>query len=199
MRWPLARGVITAAVVAATLPGCSDDADTARAGDLPPAEVPALVDVYEEELAEHGMRLTDRGGLLDRANGYEVSEEGTHLALYLEPTDARDADAYLDGIVTLTALFAQDVFERWPRLETFDVCQERTPAEIEDGWPPTLSQVELTRETARSLDWETVELVDLLEATEDDPDSFVRVQHPLDQHADYLAAEEDAGLGGGGW
>lgn len=175
----------------------TDDVETAESAreGLPPAQALALTDRYGDELADHGMALTDRGGLIDRSDGYDQSEAGTHLALYLEPVGDRDTDAYLDGIVELTELFATDVFERWPELESFDVCQERGDAGEDES--PTLSQVELTRETATAIDWETATLADLLAAAEDDDASFVRTFEPLDDHPDLAAAEAEAGIADG--
>lgn len=109
---------------------------------LPPVAASEIAPVYADALAEHDMVLTERGGLVDVGDDYTQSEDGTHLALYLAPTRQLNDRAYARGVVELTALFATDVFERWPQLESFDVCQEvytgRTGPEAEQTrsrWP----------------------------------------------------------------
>lgn len=165
-------------VVAASLVGCGDD-DAER---LPPVAASEIVPLYAEALAEHDMVLTTRGGLVD-PDDYEPSPDGTHLALYLAPTRELDDQAYARGVVELTALFASDVFDRWPRLESFDVCQEvftgRTGPEAEQ----TRSQVALTREVAADIAWGEVgfdELHDITSST--DGSSWVRLDEDLRAH-----------------
>jgi hypothetical protein len=70
-----------------------------------------------------------------------------HLALYLAfiDEDLGDLDRYLDGLVTLTRVFADASFARWSDLESFDVCQ--VPASDSDASPePAITLVDITRE-----------------------------------------------------
>lgn len=70
-----------------------------------------------------------------------------HLALYLAfvDEDLDDLDRYLDGLVTLTRVFADESFARWPDLESFDVCQ--VPASDSESAPePAITLVDVTRE-----------------------------------------------------
>lgn len=154
--------------------GCAAGADR-----LPPPTIAEIAPLYEDELAAMGVRLTERGGLIDtRSGGYETSPDGTHLALYLAPLEDQPIETYVDGLTELTAFFATDVFDRWPGLESFDVCQEKF---YDEPVAPVHSQVNLTRELATSIDWDTTsprELVALLEETED---AFVHTSPVLER------------------
>ncbi len=161
-------------------------------GDLPPVDPLALEPLYGDALAELGVELTDRGGLLDRSDGYEVSADGTHLALYVSPLDERTDDEYLDGIVDLARVFLLDVFERWPALESFDVCQELPDDDVEDGYVPTVTQIDLPREVAETIDWPTVDLIDLLEADRTYDDTSVLILGELAQNERAVEAREEA-------
>lgn len=149
---------MVAACLAATmvLSGCTTDG----VPQLPPTEASALVDTYEDALAELGVRLTDRGGLMDQA--YEPDPEGTHLSLYVAPLEPLPDEAYIDGLVDVTAVFARDVFERWPGLVSFDVCQE---VFAPPGSDPDVArtQVALTRDAAAAVDWDTASAGDVVD------------------------------------
>lgn len=172
----LRRSTLAASVALLWLTaGCATGADR-----LPPPTIAEIAPLYEDELAAMGVRLTPRGGLIDTSSGYESSPEGTHLALYLAPVEDQPLEEYVDGLTELTALFAEDVFERWPGLESFDVCQEKY---VDDGpLGPVYSQVNLTRALATSIDWEQITVDQLLEATETDEQSYVRTTGALRRH-----------------
>lgn len=161
------RTAAVAACLVATvvLSGCMPTDEPAT---LPPLEASAVAGTYEDKLSALGLRLTDRGGLVDQS--FEPDPDGTHLSLYVAPLGPRDDMAYVEGIVDVTALFAQDVFDRWPELESFDVCQEAVPAE-EGATAPARTQVTLTRAAAASIDWTTADVGDVLAATQDDSES----------------------------
>lgn len=197
----LAVGIALLVTVGAT--GCASDdeagtttttssttTETAPAGALPPASALELEPIYGAALTELGLRLTDRGGLIDRGGGgYEPSATGTHLALYVEPIgEERTVEEYIDGIRGVAAVFG-DVFERWPDLTSYDVCQE--PVE-DDGDPATeplpVTQIELTKEEAAAFDWDTVTVVDLVRASRADrPGLALRVSSGLATEDAYLA------------
>ena len=88
--------VVAAVLLAAVqLVACGDDDSADReptsSGEdgLPPDDALDLRPLYGDALAEVGMRLTDRGGLIDTSGGgYEPSPTGRHLALYVEPIDS---------------------------------------------------------------------------------------------------------------
>jgi len=128
-------------------------------GPLPPEDTeglsvePLLAAMY----AETGTLLT-RGALIERrmrvttpgSTGYGPREstvvQRPHLALYLAFTDEdlEDLDRYLDAVVPLTRAFAGAAFQRWPDLESFDICL--VPASDSDVSPePAIALVDVTR------------------------------------------------------
>ncbi len=192
-----AGAVVLAAALAVGVAGCGDDDDggasidvtttesntttttttsttapttesTAASDPLPPPGALDIEPLYGEALAELGLKLTERGGLIDRSGGgYYPSDTGTHLALYVEPIDDRTVPQYIDGIRSVAVVFG-DVFDRWPELESYDVCQEPE----DDGGeaePLPVTQIELTRAEADAIDWATVTVVDLVRASRADP------------------------------
>ena len=153
----------------AAIPGAVDPGPTISRAK-PPVEAAALEPLYRDALREIGLVLTTRGGLIDRSgDGYRKSADGTHLALYLEPAGARSTVEYVDGIAEASRVFLPDVFERWPDLESFDVCQEPAPDPQEPKDPPPVTQIEVTREQAAAVDWRSVTVRDIARAASDDP------------------------------
>lgn len=183
-RWTSVSAAALAAALT-VLAGCSGF--TADRSPLPPPEIGDLRPLFADELTDLGLELTERGGLIDRSDGYEVSEVGGHLALYVVPIEEPTDDQYVDGIVEVTRAVA-DAFERWPDLDSLDVCQERHPSDPQRDRQLTVTQIELTRDTAASIDWDTVTLGQLLIMLEDDPDSFLRISNDLATHPDVRSA-----------
>ncbi len=94
-------------------------------GELPPVEATDLEPLLGPRLAELGLVLTNRGGLIDTRNGqYLQSPNGNHVALYVEPVGDYTNDQFIDGIYEVTLLSAPTIFERWPAIESYDICQE---------------------------------------------------------------------------
>ena len=168
------------------------------AGSLPPPEAADLEPIYGEALADLGLRLTPRGGLIDRSDGgYVASPTGRHLALYVEPLDERTVAEYIDGIRDVAVVFA-DVFERWPALETYDVCQEPPDPNGDQGPEPLpVTQIELTREEAEAIEWDSVSVVDLVRGSLASPRELkLRVSAELADDPAYEAIVEEAGVEG---
>ena len=142
----------------ATAPSASNPAS-----ELPPNDVDELKAIFDPQLEPLGLRLT-RGTLRERSSkgGYEISNEGTHLALYVEPTGPYSTRQYLDGVITVTRLFAPAIFDRWSGLESFDICQEPHAKVDPSAEPQPATAIDMTEEEAREIDWETVSLIDLL-------------------------------------
>lgn len=207
-------GASVALLLAAGTAACSDDGDdgavpstidpaeittTTEAEDaeaaLPPAGALELEPLYGEALAELGLKLTDRGGLIDRSGGgYEPSAGGDHLALYVEPIEASySTPQYIDGIRSVAVVFS-DVFDRWPGLASYDVCQEPLDDDGSLGGEPLpVTQIELTREQAAAFDWATVTVVDLVRASRAEPRGLaLRVSSSLAQDPAYVAIVEEA-------
>jgi hypothetical protein len=174
-RSPSLLAAVVAALIAA---GCSSDGGTTTAptrpngptttnaalgGNLPPKDVADLAPLYADQLAAIGMKLTPRGGLIDTSGGgYEHSNAGSHLALYVEPTGPRTNAEYIAGIRDVGAIFADDIFARWPGLKSFDVCQEPPTALDASPEPVAVTQIVLTREQAAAIDWKTVTVAQLV-------------------------------------
>jgi hypothetical protein len=54
------------------------------------------------------------------------------------------------------------VFDRWTGLESFDICQE-PHTWLGGGTPPAVTLFDIDRDTAESLDWDTVTLGELID------------------------------------
>lgn len=175
-------------------------APTPRA-TLPPNSVEELAAIFDPGLAELGVRLT-RAGLVDRTDGnYTYRPDGTHLALYVEPIGAYSRADYARGVMTITEFFSTRIFDRWPGLESFDVCQEPHPDVDDSPEPRAETQVTLREDAAREIDWETFTLTDLLvlarspDGPEDDLLSYpaiVVASAEVAEDPDYAKAREDA-------
>ena len=212
MRWARVALVVLLAAGAAAcgdddgaegVPQTVDPASTTTdppPGSLPPQDATDLEEIYGEALADLGLRLTPRGGLIDRSDGgYVSSPTGRHLALYVEPiADERTPDQYIDGIRSVAVVFS-DVFDRWPALETYDVCQEPPdPGGDQDEEPPPVTQIELTRDEAEAIDWEAVSVVDLVRGSLASPRTLaLRVSPELAGDPAYEEILEAAGAGDG--
>lgn len=132
---------------------------------LPPNDFEELADIFDPQLKPLGLKLT-RGALIDTSNGrYRESDNGRHLAVYVEPTGEYTPADYTEGIAPSAQVFLPVVFERWDRLKTFDVCQEPLPGVDDRKEPPPVTQIYVSRAEARDFDWNTVTLAELLAAT----------------------------------
>ncbi|HEX6311128.1 MAG TPA: hypothetical protein VF152_05845 [Acidimicrobiia bacterium] len=172
------RVLVVALLALGLLAACSDDSGSGpegsgseRAERLPPNDFDQLAEMFDPELAPLGLRLT-RGALVDTDGGYEVSDTGRHLAVYVEPVGDYTPADYVDGIVTTAQVFLPDVFERWDRLETFDVCQEPLPSDDDREEPPPVTQLYVARADAAAVEWETTTLPELVAATTPSSPSF---------------------------
>lgn len=165
---------------------------------LPPNDVGSLRALYDPVLARYGVRLT-RGALVDTSGGrYTPSNDGRHLALYVEPTGDYTTEQFAEGFWTISALVTPDVFARWPDLESYDICQEPLPSVNDEAEPFPITQLNLTREAAARIDWEDGDLVDLLVATRTDPDVKAVVSREVRQSPAYQAADAAARAKAGG-
>src|SRR5680860_1291267 len=131
----------------------------------PPDDFAGLAAMFDDGLERLGLQMT-RGALVDTTGGYEESDTGRHLAVYVEPTAEYTTADYTDGIVPSAQVFLPEVFERWDRLETFDVCQEPLPGADDRKEPPPVTQLYVSREEADAIDWETVGLAELVDAAQ---------------------------------
>ena len=129
--------------------------------DLPPVELDALAAIFDPIVEPYGYRV-GRAALIDRAT-YRETPDGNHLALYLTPLVAKTPDDYVADFMPLARAFMPAVFDAWPGLMSFDVCQE--PYDWEGSTsPPGLTILDVYREAAAEIDWEGVDLAGLLAA-----------------------------------
>jgi hypothetical protein len=159
---------------------------------LPPNDVGALRRLYDPVLATMGLRMT-RAQLVDATDGrYQPSNDGTHLALYVEPTGDYTTDEYATGFWQLTSLMTPDVFNRWPELVSYDICTEPLPSVDDRPEPFPVTQVNLSRVAASQIDWEDGSLVDLLAASRTLPDVKVVFNRDVRASESYRAADDAA-------
>lgn len=183
---PDAASATTASGPAAGLPPYDDEQR------LPPNDVGSLRRLYDPVLEQLGVRLT-RGTLVDTSAGrYVPSNDGRHLALYVEPIGDYTNEQYVEGFWTISALITPDVFARWPDLESYDICQEPLPSVNDDHEPFPITQINITRAAAASIDWEKGDLVDLLAAARNDRDVRVVVNREIRETPAYAAADAAA-------
>lgn len=191
-----------AVVLAAALGACGSDPggagtdgdatlDASDVRPLPPNDPTTLAQIYDPLLEPMGLRIT-RGALVDRADGgYEVTDDGTHLALYVEPTGEYTDDDYLAGVWDVAALLTPDVFARFTDLVSYDVCQEPHPNEDDRPEPPPVSQLDITRDAAGQIDWADGSLPDLVAASMRG-ELLLRVDETLAAMPGWVAASQEA-------
>lgn len=165
--------------------------------DLPPLEslteddLAALQEVYGPPLGTLDLLVT-RGGVVEYRGG-------NHLQLYVEPTtavDANTAQVYLDRMLTSFQVIVPLLFDAYPEMDSFDLCQEPVPTaeqpRAEPGYEEPVTLLLLTRAGYESIDdWSTATLADLFAAADDDLDGYSSVTPEIAALADYQAANPD--------
>jgi hypothetical protein len=151
-------GTLICLAAAACSSGSGDGGSNAHA--LPPNDKAAIERVFAPALDRLGVRLT-RGALVDLQTG-KPSATGKHLAVYVEPKGDYAADDYARGTVRTLRAFIPAAFERWGGLTSFDICQEPLPAVDARPEPPPVTKVDLTKEAARKMRWDGLDLAGLL-------------------------------------
>ena len=152
----LAVALIAMAIAAAACGGGT--AVTTLPATLPPHERTDLAELFDPLVAPLGYHVT-RAALIDRST-YAVDPSGGHLAIYLAPDTDIPLDTFASDFLGLVQVFLPLVFERWPELHSFDVCQEPFNSQAET--PPSLTIIDLTRDTAAQIDWATLDLATLI-------------------------------------
>ena len=158
-------------------------------GDLPPLEeltddnLEGLQAVYGPPLGELDLAVT-RGGVVDFRGG-------THLQLYVEPTTdeaANPPEVFLERMLTSFQAILPVLFDAYPELDSFDLCQEPVPgaatAASEYEEPVTLLLV--SRAGYESVeDWSTATLEDLIAAAGEDLEGHVAVSPEIEALPEY--------------
>jgi hypothetical protein len=202
---PTAGRTVVAAVVAAVVlvVGCGSDDDTGGgagadtsavttsvvapdgppgatlpeiAEGFPPADTARLKAIFDPLVEPLGVRIS-RGALVDRSDGYDVSVTGEHLALYVEPIDedSYTVDDYVAGIFTVAAAVSPTIFEDYPGVDSFDICQEPHSDDDDSLEPFPVTQIELTRADHDSYDWDDGDLVSFLRLLRNSDDARILV------------------------
>lgn len=151
---------VTVMVAIAVTAACAGSGSDKAERRLPPNDKAAIEKVFESRLDRLGVRLT-RGALIDLKTN-KPSAAGTHLAVYVEPTRPYTPDDYARRVVAVTRVFAPLSFDRWRGLQSFDVCQEPLPEVDARPEPPPKTKVEMTRDAARKVRWQGLDLATLL-------------------------------------
>lgn len=155
--------------------------------EYPPAGLEGLAAIFDPLVAPLGYKV-GRGVLIDRAT-YRETPEGNHLALYLEPLEAKTPDEYAAEFLPIATLFVPAVFTAWPGLESFDVCQEpfdwggETP-------PPGRTVFDIDRQTAAGVDWGTIDLAGLLDIATTHPGLTIHADEAIQATAEWTAARD---------
>lgn len=161
-----------------------------------PAGDDASLEAFLNPLVEEfGVRF-QRGSLVNRGDQvYEASATGTHLALYVEPLEPFTDEQFVLNTWDIAARVTPIVFDSFTGVMSYDICQVPYTDQTREGAPPPVTQVDVDRQTAASIDWAGGSFADLLVALQD-PDAtlIVRVEPELQQTPTFVAALTEAGL-----
>jgi hypothetical protein len=161
----LAAGLLL--LLALALPAVlTTPAGAVEPASLPPSARKDLVAIFEQKVKPFGLRVT-RAALVNPAT-QKRNPNGTHLAIYVEPTGDYSIEDYLDGTVDVTKVFLPYVFNRWKSLKSFDVCQEPRPAVDSRAVPAPETQVYATRAGNKLVDWKTVDVATMIRTSQEE-------------------------------
>jgi hypothetical protein len=176
--------------------GATTTTEPAARGDLPPLDsfsiddITELDEIYGPALAAVDLRIT-RGGVVE-------FQEGDHLQIYAEPitpAEANGPQVYLDRMLTSFQAVAPLLFDAYPELDSFDLCQEVVPdpatAPAEAGYEEPVTLFLLTRAGYESVDdWSTATLEDLFAVAGEELDElgYAEVTPEIAALPDYVAA-----------
>jgi predicted small secreted protein len=206
------RGLLVLLLLAAvSLTACGDDDSTASGADdpgttapsvsvpasaLPPLDtltesnVTGLQELYGPALAPLDLVVT-RGGLTEFRGG-------THMQLYVEPTTGEDENGpqvYLDRILASYQALLPLLFDAYPELDSFDICQEVVPAPDAGpaGYEEPVTLLLVTRQGFETVDdWSSATLADLFAATTEALGGHLYAEPDVAALPDYEAAAGDA-------
>ncbi len=142
------------------------------AGEAPPGSKEDVAKAFGPAVDELGLRIT-RAGLVARFGQRGYTASGRHLAVYVEPKGPLGNDGYVANLVPLARAFLPEVFDRFPHIETFDVCQEPPPGVDDRPEPRTFTQLVVHRDQAQALDWQRLDAASLMAASRRAPSQLV--------------------------
>ncbi len=145
------------------LAACSKGGERSVDREPRPGSKAAIEKEFSPAVERLGLRIT-RAGLARQLGSGDYDPAGRHLAVYVEPVGPVAADVYVANLVPVAQAFLPEVFERFPQLESFDVCQEPPPGVDDRAEPRTWTQVLTTRQQASTVDYGRLDLGGLLSA-----------------------------------
>jgi hypothetical protein len=86
-----------------------------------------------------------------------------HLAMYVAPLEPQNPDEYAAAIAPLTQVFLPAIFDMWPGLASFDICQEPPWEGNYENPPPLVTVIDVTRAQVEAIDWDALDLSGLIE------------------------------------
>ncbi len=178
------RLALVAALLLTLAVACGDDGDDHEG--LPPDDDEGLAEIFQPFFDPLGLEFT-YGGIQDVRGG-------EHLALYVEPTGPATDEQYLERMLSTSATIIPFLFAEYPRIDSFDICQEPVPTGPDDPeHPEPRTVVFLTREQAASVaDWSTATLADVIRAARVGRDGEVKVDAAIARLPAYVEARAEA-------
>ena len=163
--------------------GCGEDE-----GALPPGDDRGLAEVFQPFFDPLGLQFT-YGSVEEFEGGAD------HLALYVEPVGPATDEQYLERMLSSSRAIVPFLFEEFPGLESFDLCQEPVPSGPGDpARPEPRTVVVLGRRQAASVeDWSSATLADLIRASRIGRGAEVRVDDAIGRLPAYVEARAEAG------
>ncbi len=159
-----ARKLVTSLIVVAALATVVPAEAASPVRRLPPSTRDELARIFDVKVRDLGLQ-TSRA-LLQNLDTYAADPNGRHLAVYLEPIDDEFTNAeYVASFDDVAKVFLPMVFKRWKGLKGFDVCLEPVASEDLSEAPPPITQLLVTRQGVRVLDWKDASLVDMIVAS----------------------------------
>jgi hypothetical protein len=156
---------------------CASSKKTASAQTIPADGAAAMTKVY-------GSRLQALGWTIQRSEVHHSDMPGVsapgkhHLAVYVRPVGHKTPAQYIDGLATVSRVFLPDVFNRWPGLLSFDVCEEPAADVDPSDEPKPVTQILVTRQQAAAVDWAKATPVDVVAAGTKHPNTIVLYASP---------------------
>jgi hypothetical protein len=162
-----------------------------------PDELPELSTLSEGNVAGlqalYGPPLAPLDLVITRG-GVTQFRGGTHLQLYVEPTTGEEENGpqvYLDRILTSYQAILPLLFDAYPEMDSFDLCQEVVPAPgaVQGEYEEPVTLLLVTREGFETVDdWSTATLADLFTATTEELGGHLFAAPEVAALPDYIEA-----------
>jgi hypothetical protein len=132
------------------LPACGRDTPSGPAG--PPVNTAQAAKLFDGRLRPLGWRV-QRAELADQQYTSTTVPGRHHLAVYVRPVGTPTNADYVEGLADVTKVFVPLVFDRYPEILSFDVCEEPTEAIDPSDEPKPVTQVLIRRDQLPMVDW----------------------------------------------